>query len=736
MYFKLALGNVRKSARDYAIYFVTLALGVAVFYAFNTISEQATSFEGASFTYLENVKPILRGMTIFLAVIMGFLMVYANNYLLRRRKRELGLYQLLGMRRVQVSGILTLETMLVSVGSFVVGLAVGVLFSQLMIFVTAAVFHAKVSGFGFRFSVDAAIFTLCCYAVIFLVMLVRNLVTLGRVRLSEMMGAEHENEQVAVRSLPATVVLGLAGIVLIVVSYLRLASHGMSYDLNFLITTVMMVAGTFSFFYAFSGILLHVGQLMRGHYYSKLNMFTLRQLSARINTLSVSMAVVALVLFLAITSVGTGMGIATALNRGDEMAAPYDASIIAGYAYNDSLNNIVQIGQEVELDHVQTGLSSSDTLPVANILQGLKDKGIDLSKIASETASYTLYDYRTVEGADRLGYENLSQQTGIELPAALKKDVNGGEGTSGHSDLYYGSFVDASGSFVYLASASDYNAARKLLGMSPVNLDGKYLFTSNYTGDTQNFYKSVMEKGCKLTVGGTVLSPAAEGFDASGCAAVHNAKSTKPRIVMVVPDELLAGARPLQTCLNMKYATSVEDGDAFAAKNFPQSSDASTWTLLEGEPDGPCAAAYLSITRNEATGTNSSSAGLVAYLSIYIGFVLVIACAAIMAIQQLSAASDSAPSYLLLSELGAPAGMAMGSLLRQVLAFFAAPLIVGVAHASMALSQTLKTASYLAGSDLTMAAIAIVSVFVAIYAVYFVVTYVMARGVVSAKAKR
>ena len=199
---KLAFGNLRKSIRDYAVYFVTLVLGVAVFYAFNTISDQADFLKPEYGDLIGMLGDILMGLTVFLALVLGFLMVYANNYLVRRRKQELGLYQVLGMRRSQVSGILTLETLMASLVSLGVGLLVGVLLSQVLVFVTAALFHEQVTAFQFRFSFEALGLTLLCFGIMFVVMLLLNLRTLGKVKLVDLMGAEHDNESMKVRSLP------------------------------------------------------------------------------------------------------------------------------------------------------------------------------------------------------------------------------------------------------------------------------------------------------------------------------------------------------------------------------------------------------------------------------------------------------------------------------------------------------------------------------------------------------
>ncbi|MGL5173534.1 MAG: FtsX-like permease family protein, partial [Olsenella sp.] len=230
MFFRLALGNVRKSARDYAVYFITLVLGVAVFYAFNTISDQASFLSTDAREMVQAVGQLMLFVTVFLAFVLGFLMVYANNYLVKRRKQEFGLYQLLGMTRAQVSLVLFLETALASLASFVVGLLTGVLLSQLLVFVTAALFNDRVTNFTFHFSSFAALFTLGCFVLIFVVMLAFNLRMLRKVDLADLMSASRKNEQVRVRSLPATIVLGLVGVGLIGWAYYRLTRDGLPLD--------------------------------------------------------------------------------------------------------------------------------------------------------------------------------------------------------------------------------------------------------------------------------------------------------------------------------------------------------------------------------------------------------------------------------------------------------------------------------------------------------------------------
>ena len=330
---KLAFGNMRKLLHDYAVYFLTLVLGVAVFYAFNTISVQGDFLRGDVGEMLGEVGQILDGVTVFLAVILGFLMVYANNFLMRRRKKELGLYQVLGMRTGQVTAVLALETLLVAAISFGVGIALGALLSQVLLFVTARMFETTVQHFSFFFSTDAFLLTLRCFGVIFAVMMVFNWLTLRRVRLIDLMGAARHNERQFVRKLPLAIVLTVAGLALIGIAYVRLTRDGFptsgtaESQNDFLVTTAMVVVGTFVLFYGLAGALTALLSHLRGFYWRGLHMFTTRQIASRVNTTALSMGVIALILFLAMTAVTTGMSICGTINSVTRQGIPYSASI-------------------------------------------------------------------------------------------------------------------------------------------------------------------------------------------------------------------------------------------------------------------------------------------------------------------------------------------------------------------------------------------------------------------------
>ena len=671
---KLAFGNMRKLLHDYAVYFLTLVLGVAVFYAFNTMSVQGDFLRGDVGETLSQVGQILDGLTVFLAVILGFLMVYANNFLMRRRKKELGLYQVLGMRTGQVNVVLALETLLVAAVSFGVGIALGVLVSQVLLFVTARMFATTVQHFSFFFSTDAFMLTLACFGVIFVVMMLFNWITLRRVRLIDLMSSARQNEKQFVRRLPLSIVLTAAGLVLMGVAYWRLIRDGFPMDNSmqggFIITTIMVAVGTFVFFYGLAGTLTALLTHMRGFYWRDLHMFTTRQIASRVNTTALSMGVIALILFLAMTAMTTGMSICNTLNAMVEKGTPYSASI--------SVLPTDPVADPIDLE-----------AEVAKV-------GIDLSAVGSHATVRIAVIPSELEGATST-FQRISELTGETIPKGFEHAMVG-----------------------EVVSLSDYNAARALLGMEPVSLaDGQYLLLCNMD-QVEPFVNGGLEKGFSVTVGDVTLTPErATVIDDASAVLQDNGLGANPG-TFVVADDLAASLPTYQQVIDVMYAGPTEEGDA-ALKGLEE-------RLSDSLGERSALTTVDTVTSVLADGTTTT--GLISYMAIYIGFVLVIACAAILAIQQLSNASDSAGSYRTLSELGCSERLIFGSLRAQVAIAFALPLAVGLAHSLCAISVLNELVSAFGYSDALDGMTLGLVLFALVYGGYLALTYRMAHGIV------
>lgn len=159
---KLSFSNIKRSFKDYTIYFFTLVLGVAIFYVFNAIDSQTVMLDVNSSTYhiVKLMTNLLSGVSVFVSFILGFLIIYASRFLIKRRNKEFGIYMILGMSKRNISLILFLETLFIGIISLGVGLVLGVILSQLMSMLVVNVFEADMTKFVFVFSSSACFKTL------------------------------------------------------------------------------------------------------------------------------------------------------------------------------------------------------------------------------------------------------------------------------------------------------------------------------------------------------------------------------------------------------------------------------------------------------------------------------------------------------------------------------------------------------------------------------------------------
>ena len=281
MTLKLAWANVRRSYKDFALYFITLLVGVAVFYAFNSIEAQrgVLALSRAQGQMIEMLGLLTNIVSVLITVIMAFLVVYASRFLIKRRNKEFGLYLLLGMQRGRLLRLTAAETLMVGLASLGAGLLLGVGLSQVLVWATAFMFQANMnSAFTFLFAPEVAVRTMLTFCAIFAVSLLINVGYLMRAKLVDLINADRKNEVLTLRSIPLSFALFAASCAIIGLSYHLLLENGLlTADSNFWIATVLVCVGTLLFFYSLSGFLLRLVQLAKPLYYRGLNMVVLRR---------------------------------------------------------------------------------------------------------------------------------------------------------------------------------------------------------------------------------------------------------------------------------------------------------------------------------------------------------------------------------------------------------------------------------------------------------------------------
>jgi len=643
---KLVFKNVGKSMQDYTVYFFTLVFGVSIFYMFNSIYAQQNIMVVTEILTdsMIALRKILSVISVFVAVILGFLIVYANSFFIRRRKKEMGIYMTLGMSKGKISAILVFETFLMGLLALIAGLIVGVFGSQFMSVFTAKIFEADMTAYKFIFSPDAAVKSILYFAVIFLTVIIFNTIAVSKYKLIDLIYGGRKNESLKIRSTKLSVLVFLVSIVFLGTAYALVLKNGIiNINRIFLWSIILGTAGSLLFFFSLSGILTKLIQSNKNLYYKNLTMFVTRQLTSKINTNFISISVVSIVLLLVIGIFSTGYSMKNILSANLKETAPYDVSF-----YGDGKGNYKTI---------------YESLP-------LSIKGIDA--ISHE---YSIYRGDLHYKDFPVDYSSLSFDIG-------KRGLD----------------------FVMF---SDYQKFLEMQGMEKADLPGNGYFIIATGGVYQHIAQQFLDRNVTISLGGKTLQPKGEvqsiklSNSDSGITFVVNDGFSET--LDKSPDQVLnmvcktgEVSKKLQENLN-QYSNS-ED---YQEKGF--------W--------------YYS-SREEIYASSLAMKAIISFLAIYLGIVFMVACAAILAIQQLAQAADNKERYALLRKLGAEKNMLDRALFVQILCYFLLPFILGIVHSIVGLTAVNNVMMAFERVNV-MDSVLIPALFIVfIYGVYFGLTYI------------
>lgn len=714
---RLAVRNVRRSARDYAVYFVTLLFGVAVFYAFNSIDSQAVLFDiekNAVGSILEMTNYFIGMFSVAVAVVLAFLVTYANRFIIKRRKREFGTYLLLGMSASRVACVLSIEMLVVGAVSLVVGLVVGLVLSQALAFATAALMGTTMTHYTFVVSTSALVKTLICFAILFAAALVMNVVFVSRRKVGDLL-AEHAEAKFTSRIPLWARIVGfvLALAVLAVAYWLLWDNQFKEFDNEFGAATLLMVIGTFLLFWSGSTIVLSLVKRAHGFYFRGLHAFTARQLSSKVGTAFASLSVVCIMLFFALTTVSVGFGVRALFVDSIEQTTRYDVTFTDVFCapglYGDAAMN-GQDSYESRLAYMQENYPER--------LEAAHASEFDMARdIAVHNSGWN----DLVKDSAQLDYYNDPQAVWGPVLDAAGIDA---------------SSLEASGSFAssspLIISESQFNDVCRLAGERTCQLaDDEYLI-NNTSKATEDIAGQVRAKAMPLAIAGVDL----HASDEKASVEMRTGAVADVMLEIVVPDRVVErmkaqGALPTYCYLDCMYSCDRAEGDARLVKLLQDGYPSNEIIASNEVPLSTTGWPYSFLfTAQEMVDQAGGLKLLITYLALYIGFVLLVSTAAILAIQQLSETADSVGRYQRLSSLGCDRSMILGSLRTQTVLYFLVPLGVALVHAVYALCVMNSGFFAPLGVD-PMPGILITGAFVLmIYGCYLLVAYLASRRVV------
>ena len=694
MLFKLSWNNMKKSIKDYAIYFLTLVLGVAIFYMFNSIDSQQAMLEISESTreIIKLMISMLGYVSVFVAVVLGLLIVYANNFLINRRKKEFGIYMTLGMGKRQISKIILMETILVGIISLIVGLIIGIFASQFMSVLVAKMFEADMSKFQFVFSKDACIKTCIYFAVMYVAVMFFNTFTISRYKLINLLNATKKNESIKIKKPVISILVFLFGAGILGYAYWKVTG-----DVNSLTTAdkilppiLMGIVGTISIFWSLSGFVIQVAQKMKSTYLKDTNMFVLRQINNKINTTIISMSVICLMLFMTISILSVSLSLRNTMQRELADMTPVDLNLSKTANLPESYTN----RQGKVINYTKEQIEDSKI----SIEETLKNNGLDMSvlKDVVEIPIYTSND---------LTWEDFFGEDYGKVKAQFPK-------------LDYGA-AEA------IVKISDYNKIAKLYGTEQYELkDDEYIVLCDYDNMAEIRNQVLNEGGHKLTIAGkeykSKYANCKNGY-------IEMAASHINTGIILVPDNCpLTEDMKEKTVFVANYNVETDEEKEEIEKNFADNNNSILLQNLDNKGidlDG--------ITKIVIIQSSVGVASIVTFIAIYLGIIFLIASAAILALKQLTESSDNKQRYLVLRKIGCDEKMINKALFSQIAIFFGLPLILAIIHSIFGIQFAMTIMAGLAKSeDLLPSIIATVIIIGIIYGAYFLATYLGSKNII------
>ena len=662
MYSKIAFKNVKKSFKDYTIYFFTLMLAVCIFYTFNSIESQKAMSELTSSgeSYVEILSKVISYVSVFIAFILGSLILYANNFLVKKRNKELGIYMTLGMSKNKISKILILETIIVGILSLISGLILGLIFSQGLSILVVKLFGLKMSTYSFVISGKAMIKTVLYFGIMFLLVMIFNSFVISKYKIIDLLTVGRKTEEVKFKSNIVYLITFILCVVSLGIAYKLVLEVGLIgiQDIKFTTSILLGVLGTFLFFFSLSGFILYIVKKNKKIYFKGLNIFIVKQINSKVNTNFISMSVICLMLFMTIGMLSTGFSFKNAIESGLKDSTPYDASA-----------NL----------YIDEGEKAND------IQKSLEYIGVKFNK-EDKVVYYDLYtDNKTISEA-------------LNLNANMRSIMN------------------------YM-KLSDYNKIRALDNQNAIELNkDEVLITSNYANTLeaiQNYVKNndsikIENKSYKIKDKKVIEENLKTDFMKDNM------------ITVIVNDDICDNMTLVSSNVNVNF---VGEGKEKRESDFTNK----IYSYKTTDTDYDKIGFVLGASRTEIYESNKGMTTVVLFIGIYIGIVFLISSMAVLALQQLSEASDSIDRYKSLKRLGASEKDINKTIFIQTLVYFSLPVILAFIHSVIGIKVANDFVSVYNKPDIMGSSLITAGIFMIVYIIYFYITYSGYKNIVKNK---
>lgn len=685
---KLSLKNIKKSIKDYAIYFFTLILGVSIFYVFNALESQTVMMQVSSSTQelIELMMTMLSGVSVFVAIILGFLIVYASRFLMKRRNKEFGIYLTLGMSKRKISLILFFETLFIGIISLVVGLGVGVLLSQFMSILVANMFEANLTKFTFIFSQASCIKTIIYFGIMYLLVMIFNTFSVSKCKLIDLLNGAKTSEKIKLKNpVLCIIIFVISAIVLGRAYYMVTAGFNEIRETYMLLPIAMGAISTFFIFWSLSGLILRIAMSIKKFYYKGLNSFTLRQFSSKINTTVFSTTIICLMLFVTICLLSACLTMKNSMNKNLQELTPADAMFTTNMnmdMYYDNYKNYGYNDNQINNSHYTT-------LEMFNVFN------FDITKYFKEYIEVNTYATADLTLNHTLGSKLEIARTQYPFIAYDTKEP--------------------------IMKISDYNKVARFYGINEYSLnEDEYIIVADFKSIIE-IRNMALENGETINLFGSTLKPK---YDSCQDGFLEMSSQHINTGIVLVSDNVIDENYLIQNHLIGNYITN----DKEEITKIEDSINALT--------KDPKVNNYLLPSGSTKLTIKEATVGLtvmVTFIGLYLGVIFLISSAAILGLKELSESSDNKQRFRMLRKLGADEKMINKALFKQIAIFFMLPLILALIHSVFGMIFSMKVLEIIGNEELLPSIIMTAIFIVVIYGGYFLITYYCSKNIIKEK---
>ena len=683
---KLSIKNIKKSMKDYAIYFFTLILGVAIFYVFNALGSQTVMLDVSSSAeeLIELMMTMLSGVSVFVSFILGFLIIYASRFLIKRRNKEFGIYLTLGMSKRKISMILFFETLFIGIISLAVGLGIGIILSQLMSLVVANMFEANLTKFAFVFSKASCIKTIIYFGIMYLLVMIFNTYSVSKCKLIDLLNGAKKSEKIKLKNPILCIIIFIISCLVLGKAYHMVTVEFLTLqDVKDILKPIVMGAvSTFFIFWSLSGLILRIAMSIKKFYYKGLNSFTLRQFSSKINTTVFSTTIICLMLFITICLLSACLTMKNSMNANIRELAPADFEFTINMnmdKYYDSFRNYGYNDNQIKNSHY-TALEMFDVF------------NYDITKDIKDYIEINTYATPDLTMNQTLGSKLVEVRTSFPF---LQYDTKES-----------------------IMKISDYNKVARFYGNEEYSLkDDEYMIVADFKSMVE-IRNIALKNGEQINLFGHTLKPK---YDSCRDGFLEMSSNHINTGIILVPDNVIDENYLIKNHLIGNYIATdkkeiikIEDNINKLEKN-PKAND----YLL------PSGSTKLSI-KEATTGLSA----MVTFIGLYLGVIFLISSAAILGLKELSESSDNKQRFRMLRKIGTDEKMINKALFRQIAVFFMLPLILALIHSVFGIMFAMKILEVFGNEQLLPSIIMTAIFIVVIYGGYFLITYYCSKNII------